>query len=203
MTGVQKCSHVHGIACDVGLGAYVWIHGIACDVGLGAYVWMWSVDRAALEYNVGNCNAIHGDLRGGDVCCSLVGSSVGGGSSVCTIVVVGVAMGIPVCGMLFRVCCRCTRGAVHVMCGAVGFDEVGACGCSPFDVACSPFDAGHGSVAGSYVGVLVGGVPVNFLMAAIVVRNTLLRVVCGSISMHLISSFATCAVCSAGVRVGS
>ncbi len=89
------------------------------------------------------------------------------------------------------------------MCGAVGFDEVGACGCSPFEVPCSPFDSGHGRVAGSYVGVLVGGAPVNLRMAAIVVINTLLRVFCGSISMLRISSFATCVVCSAGVRVGS
>ncbi len=90
------------------------------------------------------------------------------------------------------------------MCGAVGLDEVVACGCSPFaGLARSPFDAGHGSVAGSYVGVIVGGAPVNFLMAAIVVNNTRLRVASGSISMHRMSSFATCVVCSAGVRVGS
>ena len=95
------------------------------------------------------------------------------------------------------------RGAVRVMCGAVGLDEVGACGCSPFDVACSPFDAGHGSVAGAYVGVLLGGAPVNFLRAVIVAAKTRLRVASGSISMHCISSCATCVVCSAGVRVGS
>ena len=89
------------------------------------------------------------------------------------------------------------------MCGAVGLDEVGACGCSPFDLACSPFSAGHGSVAGSYVGVIGGGAPVNVLMAAIVVRKTRLRVSCGSISMHRNNSFVTCVVCSAGVRVGS
>jgi len=186
MTGAQKCSHVHEIACDVGLGAYVWVR---------------SAESAALEYNLGDCNAIRGDLRGGAASCSPVGPSVGGGSSVG--VVVGVAMGMLVGGMLFCVCHRCTHGAALVMCGAVRFDEVGACGCSPFDVACSPFDAGHGRVAGSYVGVLVGGAPVYFLMAAIVVRNNLLRLGCGSISMHLISSFATCAVCSAGVRIGS
>ena len=90
-----------------------------------------------------------------------------------------------------------------MMCGAVGLEEVGACGCSPFELACSPFDAGHGSVAGSYVGGSVGGAPVNFRMAAVVLRNTRLRVASGSISMHRINSFATCAVCSAGVRVGS
>lgn len=88
------------------------------------------------------------------------------------------------------------RGAVRVMCGAVGFEEVGACGCSPFE-------AGHGSVAGSYVGGFVGGAPVNFLMAAIVDRNSRLRVARGRISIHRTSSFATCVVCSAGVRVGS
>ena len=43
------------------------------------------------------------------------------------------------------------------MCGAVGLVDEGACGCSPFEFACSPFDAGHGSVAGSYVGGSVGG----------------------------------------------
>ncbi len=95
------------------------------------------------------------------------------------------------------------RGVVRVMCGAVGFEEVGACGCSPFEVACSPFEAGHGSVAGSYVGGSVGGAPVNFRMAAVVVSNTRLRVAGGSISMHRISSCTTCVVCSAGVRVGS
>ena len=82
MTGAQKCSHVHGMACEVGLGAYVWMRIAA---------------RAALEYNLGDCNAIRGDLRGGGATCSLVGSSVGGGS------VVGAAMGMVVCGVLFRV----------------------------------------------------------------------------------------------------
>ena len=90
-----------------------------------------------------------------------------------------------------------------MMCGADGFDEVGACGCSPFEVGCLPFDAGHGSVAGSYVGGFVGGAPENFLMAAIVDKNSLLRVARGRISIHRMSSFATCVVCSAGVRVGS
>ena len=164
---------------------------------------MRSAESAALEYNRGDCNAIRGDLRGGDVYCSLVGPSVGGGSYVVADVGVGVGLGMLVCGMLFRVCRRCTRGDARAMCGAVGLVEVGACGCSLFVVASSPFDAGHGRVAGSYVGASVGGAPVNFLMAAIVVRNNFLRVDCGSISMHRMSSFATCAVCSAGVRVGS
>ena len=78
-----------------------------------------------------------------------------------------------------------------MMCGAVGFDEVGACDCSPFVVGCSPFDAGHGSVSGSYVGGCVGGAPANFLMAAIVDRNSCLRVARGRISMHRMSSCAT------------
>lgn len=56
-----------------------------------------------------------------------------------------------------------------MICGAVGLEEVGARVCSPFELACSPFDAGHGSVAGSYVGGVVGGAPVNFRMAAVVV----------------------------------
>lgn len=56
------------------------------------------------------------------------------------------------------------RGALRVMCGAVGFDDVG-----PLEVR-SPFEGCHGRVAGSCPGVSVGDLPVNFLMAAIVVR---------------------------------
>ncbi len=119
MTGAQKCSHVHGMACDV---------------GIGAYVWMATAARAALEYKRGVRSAIRGDLRGSAVSCVSVGSSVGGGAPVDVVTNVGVAMGSHVGGMLFRVCRRWTRGAVLVMCGAVGLDDVGACGCSPFEV---------------------------------------------------------------------
>ena len=90
MTGAQKCSHVQGMACDV---------------GIGANVWMLSADRAAFEYNLGVCIAIRGDLRGVDDCCALVGSSVGGGASGGTGVDVGVTMGSFIAGMLFRVFC--------------------------------------------------------------------------------------------------
>ena len=109
MTGAQKCSHVHGMACDV---------------GIGAYVWMATAARAALEYNRGVSSAIRGDLRGSAVSC--VGSSVGGGAPVGVAPNVGGDMGSHVGGMLFRVCRRWTRGAVRVMCGAVGLDNVGA-----------------------------------------------------------------------------
>ena len=90
MTGAQKCSHVQ--------------EGMACDVGIGAYVWMLSADRAAFEYNLGVCIAIRGDLRGVDASCAPVGSSVGGGASGGAGVDMGVTLGSLIAGMLFRVC---------------------------------------------------------------------------------------------------
>ena len=99
----------------------------------------------------------------------VVGSLLGGVATHGAGAAVVVSMGVLVGGTLLRVCRRCTRGAVRVMCVAVGLEEVGACVCSPFELACSPFDAGHGSVAGSYVGGFVGGAPVNFRMASVVV----------------------------------
>ena len=89
MTGAQKCSHNHGMACDV---------------GIGAYIWLLSAARAAFEYNLGDCIAISGDLRGVDASCAPVGSSVGGGASGGAGVDVGVTMGSLVGGMLFRMC---------------------------------------------------------------------------------------------------
>lgn len=93
MTGAQKCSHVHGMACEF---------------GSGAYVWMRSAARAAFEYSRGDCNAILGDLRGAVVSCSLVcslvGSFIGGGASIGGGRAVGVPVGVLVGGTLFRVC---------------------------------------------------------------------------------------------------
>ncbi len=132
-TGAQKCSPVPGMACNVGVAAYV------C---------MLSADRAALEYKRGTWSAIRGDLRGAADSCVLVGSSVGGGASVGAGCAVGIVMGSLIGGMLFRVCRWCIRGAVRVIWGAVGFDDVGAC-CAPFVSDSLPFDVGHGSVAGS------------------------------------------------------
>jgi len=58
-TGAQKCSHVHGMACDVGSGAWVWI-AIALS--------------AAVEYSRGVSRAIRGERRG-----SIVGCKSGSG----------------------------------------------------------------------------------------------------------------------------
>ena len=89
ITGAQKCSQSHGIACDV---------------GNGAYVWMLIAESAALLYCRGVMRAMRGDLRG-PVALSAgginglggaVGSMVGAGSC---IVVIGVGMG----GTLLRV----------------------------------------------------------------------------------------------------
>ena len=54
---------------------------------------MLSADRAAFEYNLGDCIAIRGDLRGVNAPCYPVGSSVGGIASVGAGVDVGVALG--------------------------------------------------------------------------------------------------------------
>ena len=48
-------------------------------------------------------------------------------------------------------CLRCTSGRVRVSCGAVGLVDV-VCG------AGAPFELSHGSVAGSYVGGVLGAV---------------------------------------------
>ena len=87
--GAQKCSQSHGIACDV---------------GNGAYVWMLIAESAALLYCRGVMRAMRGDLRG-PVALSAgginglggaVGSMVGAGSC---IVVTGIGVG----GTLVRV----------------------------------------------------------------------------------------------------
>lgn len=55
----------------------------------------------------------------------------------------GASIGLVVPGaVLFRVFLKCTRGIVRVICGAVGFVDV-VCGTG------SPFELGHGRVAGS------------------------------------------------------
>jgi hypothetical protein len=53
------------------------------------------------------------------------------------------------------------RGIVPVSCGAVGLVEV-VCG------AGAPFELDHGRVAGSYVGGVLGGAVVTFLMAKMI-----------------------------------
>ena len=88
MTGAQKCSHVHGMACELGRGAYVWMRTAA---------------RAAFEYSRGDCSAIRGNLRGTDVVCMVAGSFVGGVASVGFVSAVGISMGVLVGGTLFRV----------------------------------------------------------------------------------------------------
>ena len=109
MTGAQKCSHVNGMACELGSGAYIWMHSaaraalMACELGSGAYVWMHSAARAAFVYSRGNCSAILGDLRGSAASCSLVGSSIGGSGIAGTGLVVGVSVGVLIGGTLLRV----------------------------------------------------------------------------------------------------
>ena len=110
MTGAQKCSHVDGMACELGSGAYVWMHSaaraalMACELGSGAYVWMHSAARAAFVYSRGDCSAILGDLRGSDALWSMVGSFIGGGASVGAGRVVGVSVCVLVGGTFRRVC---------------------------------------------------------------------------------------------------
>ena len=77
---------------------------MACAVEIGAYVWVLSANRAAFAYNLGDCIAIRGDLRGVDASCAPVGPSVGGGASGGAGVDVGVTPGSFVAGILFRVC---------------------------------------------------------------------------------------------------
>ena len=87
------------------------------------------------------------------------------------------------------------RGIVRVRCGAVGLVDV-VC------AAGSPFEAGHGSVEGLYVGVVLGGVPVTFCIARTIVVSRRHLVARGSGTMYRMSSLVTCAICSAGVYVG-
>ena len=64
-------------------------------------------------------------------------------------------------GLLCRVVRWCSRGAVRVMAGAVGLEDVGVCGVAVKLVGFScwpPFEVSHGSVSGSvwsFVGLLV------------------------------------------------
>ena len=94
ITGAQKCSHVHGMACEV---------------GRGAYVWMAMALSAACEYRRGVSSAIRGERRGSSggcrsgvvgVVCSIVGALVVNG---CALIVVGVGVG-SMGGVLWRVC---------------------------------------------------------------------------------------------------
>ena len=88
------------------------------------------------------------------------GMAVGvGGASSC---VIGVLVGSIVGGgLLCRVVRWCSRGAVRVMAGAVGLEDVGVCGVAVKSAGCScwpPFEVSHGSVSGSvwsFVGLLV------------------------------------------------
>lgn len=87
------------------------------------------------------------------------------------------------------------RGALRVMCGAVGLDDVGLVRVVPPLEGCqgkvAPFEGCHGRVVGSCPGVFVGDLPVNCWMVAIVVVMSRFRVAHGRCSMHRMNSFAT------------
>lgn len=101
-------------------------------VGRGAYVWMEMALSAAFEYSLGVSRAIRGERRGlpcgcssvavGMVLGSAVGATVGNGWAPGTVVgaVVGASGGV-----LRHVCRWWMHGAVRVMSGAVGLDDVG------------------------------------------------------------------------------
>ena len=96
ITGAQKCSHVHGMACEVGRGAYDWM-AIALS--------------AACEYRRGVSRAIRGERRGLSGGCmsgvagvalgSIVGVVVGNGCALGTVVGAGVGSSG---GVMWRVC---------------------------------------------------------------------------------------------------
>ena len=97
--------------------------------------------------------------------------------------------------ILCRVFLKCTRGIVRVRCGAVGFVDV-AC------VTGSPFELGHGRVAGSWGVVLLDGAAANFLMARMIDVSRRLRSARGRCSVLLKSSCVTWWMCSVGVSTG-
>ena len=118
---------------------------------------------AAVEYRRGMSRTIRGERRSlllGSCGTVVLGWVMG---SIVGLVAVGSTIGALVGGVLLRVCRACMRGAVCAMSGAVGCDDVGLL------MRASPFEGCHGSVVGLYPGVSVGALPVNFLIAAIVV----------------------------------
>ena len=141
ITGAQKCSHGQGLACEV---------------------WMEMALSAACEYSRGVSSAIRGERRGSPCGCSsgvvgmslgsTVGATVGRGWALGA--VVGAVAGISG-GVLRRVCRWWTRGAVRVISGAVGLDDVGVVR------SLAPFEGSHGRDVGSR-SVSGGGFPVNF-----------------------------------------
>ena len=88
MTGAQKCSHVHGMACEFGRGANVWVRMAA---------------KAVFEYSRGDCSAIWGNRRGSEAVCMVVGLSLGCSSSHGTGGAVGVSIGVSM-GVLVTLC---------------------------------------------------------------------------------------------------
>lgn len=88
MTGAQKCSQHHGMSCDA---------------GLGANLWMAIAERAAFEYRRGESRAILGDLRvavaSGVLWVSTLGRCSNAASGSCVGVVAGLSIGVT----LFRV----------------------------------------------------------------------------------------------------
>ena len=92
-------------------------------------------------------------------------------------------------------CLRCTSGRVRVSCGAVGLVDV-VCG------AGAPFELSHGSVAGSYVGGVLGDVVATVLMAKMILVSSRFRSARGRVSVHRRSSCVTWVMCSVGVRMG-
>jgi hypothetical protein len=131
---------------------------------------------------------------------SVTGGVVGSGTG-------GVGVGG---GVFARVWRQWIWGAVQMICGAVGFVEVGIDDGTPFEKE-APFEriggvpsvSPHGTVAGSYVGVCdVSGVTCCRRAWSMVV-NSRLRAGRGKCSMQRTSSCATCSVCSMGVSVRS
>ena len=98
--------------------------------------------------------------------------------------------------ILFRVVLKCTRGIVRVRCGAVGFVDVVCCPGSPFEL-------GHGRVAGSWGVVLLGGAAATFLMARMIEVSKRFHSARGRCSVLLKSSCVTWWMCSVRVRTGS
>jgi hypothetical protein len=165
---------------------------------------MLSAVSAALQYGLGVKRAMRDDLRGATGASDgsgwggavVVGARMGTGGGAG----IGIGGGVCTCGddvggKLLRVCRGWMRGAVRVMWGAVGLDDVG--------LIMSPFEVPQGIVVGSYVGLFVGAVCVILRMLCVIVMNRRRRRALGRCSMHRINSWATCCVCSVGERLGS